>query len=164
MSSSGSNIQANHQSCAAFLLMSQASSNFLLRKTPPQVTDRSRFVTLLIHGFSNTAKGGLGASFDFGRSVKFRVETWRSDSENESSNWREYTNIVESLKEEVVVGSIKDSTILMATDNSTVGIDFYKCKSSNVKIYVLIVRVRSLKLKQVVRLFVTHVSGERMRV
>lgn len=81
--------------------------------------------------------------------MKFRVGTWRSDSENESSNWREYTNIVESLKEEVVVGAIKDSTILVATDNSTVGMDFYKCKSSNVNIYVLIVRVRSLKLKQV---------------
>ena len=65
----------------------------------PKVMDRSKRITLLVHGLADTSKGGLGASFDCDGNIKFRIGTWGSNSEDESSIWREFTNVVESLEE-----------------------------------------------------------------
>ena len=49
---------------------------------PPNVMDRSKHITLLVHGFADASKEVLGASFYCGGKIKFRIGTWGSDSEN----------------------------------------------------------------------------------
>ena len=51
----------------------------------------------------------------------------------------------------------------MATDNTTVEACFYKGNSSSVKLYDLVVRIRELELDYGLKIFITHVSGTRMK-
>ena len=45
----------------------------------------------------------------------------------------------------------------MAADNSTVEVVFYNGNSSSEKLYDLVVRVKSLELRQGARFFITHI-------
>ena len=51
----------------------------------------------------------------------------------------------------------------MATDNTTIEACFYKGNSSSVKLYDLVVRIRELELDYGLKIFITHVSGTRMK-
>lgn len=53
--------------------------------------------------------------------------------------------------------------MFMATDNSTVEHCIYKGNSSSPKLHDLIVRLRQCEFQYGFRLYVTHVSGERMK-
>lgn len=55
------------------------------------------------------------------------------------------------------------SVIIIATDNTTVEGCFYKGNSSSPLLYDLIVRLRNIELHRGIKLFITHVSGERMK-
>ena len=66
------------------------------------------------------------------------------------------------MEEEVEQGRLNNSTIVMATDNSTVESALYKGNSSSQKLYDLVIRFRALELKSGSKFMVTHVSGKRM--
>jgi hypothetical protein len=90
------------------------------------------------------------------------IGIWDKDTESESSNYREFENVVETLENEAEGGFIRGAAIFLCTDNSTVESALYKGNSSNQKLFELVVRVRKLEMNQSARILVSHVSGKRM--
>ena len=100
---------------------------------------------------------------DDGTGIKYRIGTWSSDQEEESSNLREFANLIMTLEEEAKTGLRTHSVVIMATDNTTVETCIFKGNSTSRRLYDLVVRIRDLELKYGIQLIITHVSGKRMK-
>jgi len=72
---------------------------------------------------------------------------WGRDTEDNSSNYREFANLIETLETESANGSLDEAMLVVATNNSTVESAVYKGNSSNKKLFELVVRLRLLELK-----------------
>jgi hypothetical protein len=92
----------------------------------------------------------------------FRVGVWDSDEETESSNYREFTNLVEDTEAEAESGRLQQTELFLFTDNSTAESAFYKGSSSSKKLHSLVLRLHLLSLKYQVIIHMIHVSGKRM--
>jgi len=139
-----------------------ALKKFFEVETPPIITDRSTNIQMAVYGFVDASKSGFGSSIDYGNQVTYRMGIWGSDTENDSSNYREFANLVETLEMESQDGRLDGAMLIIATDNSTVESAIYKGNSSNEKLFDLIVRLRLLELKVGGKFIVSHVSGKRM--
>ena len=128
----------------------------------PEVSIRSRNVVTIVYGFGDASGTGLGATFTCGSGFNFRIGVWGSDEDLESSNWKEFTNIVESLEEESACGHLTNAEVFMFTDNSTVESCAAKGSSSSPKLLSLVVRLFALTSKAGVKVNVFHVAGTRM--
>lgn len=145
-----------------FLRCFVALEKLFAEESPPSVHDRAATYNLLVYGFVDASKSGLGASIDTGKSLSYRIGTWGKDSEDESSNWREFNNLVETLEEEAKLGNLDGAFMVIATDNQVAEACLFKGNSVSEKLYDLIVRLRCLELKHGAQIIVTHVSGQRM--
>ena len=86
----------------------------------PVVGVRCRKVLTVIYGFGDASGTGLGSTFTCGSGFNFRIEVWGAEQDEETSNWKEFTKVVEALEEEASEGNIQDSKVFMFTDKSTV--------------------------------------------
>ena len=136
---------------------------FFSLPTPPRVTDRSNKYSLILYGFGDASKSGFGSMIDDGDNLRYRIGLWGWDSEENSSNWREFENLVTTVEEEAKLGKLSDSHLIMATDNSTVEGCFYKGNSKSPKLYELVVRMRQVELEHNMKIYITHVPGTRMK-
>ena len=128
----------------------------------PEVCIRSRKVVTIVYGFGDASGTGLGATFTCGSGFNFRIGVWGAEEDSESSNWKEFTNIVEALEEEAELGHLTNSEVFMFTDNSTVEGCAAKGSSSSPKLLGLVVRLFALTSKVGVKVNVFHVAGTRM--
>lgn len=131
---------------------------------PPRIAVRSTKVLLVFYGFGDASGKGFGSTFDrpHNSGVSYRIGVWRATEETESSNWKEFANVVESLECEVLENNLRGVEIFFFTDNSTVEACLYKGTSTSPKLLDLIIRLRSLELRHSLRIHVSHVSGKRM--
>ena len=123
---------------------------------PPIITERTSSVQLVIYGFVDASKSGFGSSIDYNGAIKYRIGTWGLDQDNESSSFREFCNLIETLEHEAKLGGLNNSTIIMATDNSTVESCIYKGNSTNHKLFDLIIRFKDLELKTGSKFVIRH--------
>jgi hypothetical protein len=102
--------------------------------------------------------------FDFfrGKYISYRIGAWGNDESDESSNWGEFTNVVESLEEEAECGQLTNTVVYFFTDNSNVEASLYKGISNSRKLLGLVIRVTILETKYSIQLVVSHVAGTRM--
>jgi len=142
----------------------EALTLFFEAKDPPIVTERSSDLNFLVYGFVDASKSGFGASIDYNDSVRYRIGIWGADEQSESSNYREFANLVETLEQEFIEKRLKDQIVIMATDNSTVEAAIFKGNSTSKKLFNLVVRFKVLELKSGCNFIVTHVSGVRMQL
>ena len=92
---------------------------FFKSAQPPIVMDRTNIYTVILYGFGDASKSGFGSMLDDGNNIQYRIGTWGIDSEDASSNWREFENLVTTIEEEAAKGTLTGSFLIMATDNST---------------------------------------------
>jgi hypothetical protein len=85
------------------------------------------------------------------------------DSDEDLSKFREFKNVVDTLREEAKAGGLKDALIILCTDNSTVKLALAKGNSSSQKLFDLTVKVRRLEMREGASILVSHVLGERMK-
>lgn len=137
-------------------------AHFFAQESPPRVMVRSRLVFLIVYGFGDASGKGFGSTFTVQNGISYRIGVWNPDESDESSNWREFTNVVEALEEEAASGRLKNCTIYFFTDNTTVEAALYKGTSTSKKLLALVIRVKLLETQQGIRIFVSHVSGNRM--
>ena len=130
--------------------------------SPPLVQSRSKLVVSVIFGFGDASGTGLGSTFTCGSGFTFRIGVWGSLEKDESSNWKEFTNVVESLEEEGELGNLKHAEVFMFTDNSTVESCSYKGSSSSPKLLSLIIRLKAMVMKHGAKLHIFHIAGTRM--
>jgi len=139
-----------------------ALKKFFDSDSPPIITERTSTLQLVIYGFVDASKSGFGSSIDYNGTIKYRIGTWGPDQDDESSNFREFCNLIETLEYEAKLGRLNNSTVIMATDNATVEACIYKGNSTNYKLFDLIIRFKDLELKTGSKFIITHVSGKRM--
>ncbi len=113
--------------------------------------------------FADASGKGFGSTVLGQDGTRYRLGLWDKDTEDESSNFREFENVVETLEKEAEGGLLKGAVIFLCTDNSTVEAALYKGNSSSRKLFDLVLRVRVLEMRESIRNLVTHVSGERMK-
>lgn len=128
----------------------------------PEVCIRSSTVLTIVYGFGDASGTGLGATFTCGSGFNFRIGVWGASEDNESSNWKEFTNIVESLEEEAEAGHLANTEVFMFTDNSTVEACASNGSSTSPKLLKLVVRLHALTSEVGVRINIFHVAGTRM--
>ena len=136
---------------------------FLASEKVPWRFVRGNKICVAIYGFGDASKAGFGSTLEEGNgSIWFRLGVWGCSLEEESSNFRELTNLVESIEERIKEGGLNGSEIFLFTDNSTAEAAFYKGTSSSEKLFEAILRLRLLEVKEGVVIHFIHVAGTRM--
>jgi hypothetical protein len=130
---------------------------------PPEALVRSKNIVTLMYGFCDASGRGFGSTIQGRGGVRYRIGTWESDAEDQSSNWREFENAVESCESEAAADRLRGAMLFLLTDNDTVEKALYKGNSSSPKLFGLIVRLRKLEMEQGAAIHVIHVAGERMK-
>ena len=132
-------------------------------EVPIEVTIRSTRLLYLLYGFCDASGKGFGSTMMSKEGIRFRVGLWGADSDQEnSSNWKEFENSVLTLEKEGTNGNLRDSTVFLCTDNSTVERAFYKGNSSSAKLFDLVVRTKLLEVSHKCKIYISHVAGKRM--
>lgn len=135
---------------------------FFSRPEPPEFVLRSKKVAVVIYGLGDASGKGFGSSFTMNGGISYRIGVWAEEESDESSNWREFTNVVESLEEEAASGRLRNTAVYFFTDNFTVESAVHKGTSSSKKLLGLVIRLLALQLMYGIVLIVSHVSGKRM--
>jgi hypothetical protein len=78
----------------------------ILKPMPPPDVLRSNAILQIVYGFGNASGKGFGSTLLTKQGVKFRIGLWEPDAEDESSNWKEFENVVEALEEEGQNGAL----------------------------------------------------------
>jgi len=126
---------------------------------------RPKFSASVLHGFGDASGTAFGATSQFQNSsdVHFQFGQWMSSvTQEESSNWREFTKLVECLEERGSDGQLHDAEAFMFADNSTAEAAFWKGTSKSRKLLDLALRLRKLEMTTGMILHIIHVSGKRM--
>lgn len=142
-----------------------ALNTFLAGEEVPWRFVRGSRVGIALYGFGDASKAGFGTTLeDKAGGVWYRLGVWGCDTEEESSNYRELMNLVESLEARAVAGEdhVRGTEIFLFTDNSTAEAAFYKGTSSSRKLFEAILRLRQLEVKQGCSIHFIHVAGTRM--
>jgi hypothetical protein len=97
--------------------------------------------------------------------IKYSIGTWDSDTEDKSSDLREFKNVMDTLHEdEAAAGNLQDALIFLCTDNSTVEAALVKGNSSSEKLFELTLEVWKLEMQEGACIIVVfHGSGEQMK-
>ena len=117
-------------------------TELLAASAPPAVNVRSLTIWMVLYGFADASGRGFGSTVLGRDGIRYRIGTWDKDTEEESSNYREFENVVLALEDEASRGHMRGAAIYMCTDNSTVKAALYKGNSSSKKLFELVVRVR----------------------
>ena len=126
---------------------------------------RPRQTAVVTYGFGDASGSAYGGVSQVAGAQQFHFQfgQWTARvSEEESSNWREFTNLVEYLEERGNLGMLHDGEVFMFTDNSTAEGAFWKGTSPSPKLCELVLRLRKLEMRTGMILHVIHVSGKRM--
>ena len=130
---------------------------------PPVVTVRSTSVVMVVYGFVDASGSGFGSTTLVKGNINYRIGTWSSEEDQNSSNWREFENLVCEVEYAGEQGWLNNSSILFATDNEVGESCLYKGNSTSVKLFDLIVRLKLVEMKYGIKVWVTHVAGTRMQ-
>ncbi len=96
------------------------------------------------------------------RGVRFRIGLWTASEEEESSNYKELCNLVETVTAEAKAGRLHDCEFFLFTDNSTAEGCFYRGSSKSPLLHKIVLRLRTLEMSCGMTIHVVHISGKRM--
>jgi hypothetical protein len=130
---------------------------------PPRRKARLGKAARAVCGFGDASKDGFGASIDIdGKGVVWRSGVWNVSIREESSNFREFRNLVESIERFVASDDLRGHELFMFTDNSTAESPFFKGTSSSEKLFDLVLRLRKIEMEGNLTIYLIHVAGTRM--
>ncbi len=125
----------------------KASSKVMEPKTPPIVVVRSKKCVVLIYDFADASGSGFGSTLLVDKEIHYRIGTRSSSEDSNSSNWREFENLVCAVEEAGKEGKLKGATVILATDNEVVEHSLYKGNSTSEKLFELVVRLRTAEIQ-----------------
>ena len=140
-----------------------ALRSFFVPEVPPWVHMRSSMVYMIAYGFADASGGGFGSTIEREGEIKYRMGVWGKDEDSETSNWKEFENLVDALESEARDGGLKGSLVVLAVDNATVESCLYKGNSKSRRLFDLVLRFKKMELHSGARFIVSHVAGERMK-
>ena len=107
---------------------------------------RSSWVLTAFYRFGDASSAGFGASIERPNGLHTQYGLWPRDVEDQSSNYRELKNLVDTVEEESKAGYLQGSELWLFTDNSTAESCFHKGGSSSRHLHDLVLRLRKLEL------------------
>ena len=152
----------------------------LLRLTdfdlPPLRVVRPTQVVQVFYGFGDASGKQFGATLSENYNcrghlsgpahgsdrIRCRIGLWSPEVEEESSNYKELRNLVESIGDEARAGRLRDCELFVFTDNSTAEGCFHRGTSKSVHLHALVLELRTLEMIYGMTLHVVHISGKRM--
>ena len=123
---------------------------------------RSKHTLTAFYGFGDASSGGFGSTVERPDGLHGRFGIWGSDNEEQSSNYRELCNLVETVEEEAKGGHLKDGELWIFTDNSTAENCFFKGGLTSKTLHELVLRLRKAEMSFGFTLHLVHVVGTRM--
>ena len=114
--------------------------------------------------FGDASGGGFGASWNKNLSdeVDYRWGVWSYSSSKESSNYRELSNLVDTLLEMSLKGVLNGVEVFFFTDNATAEAAFFNGTSSSKLLFEQILKLHDIEMKCSCKIHFIHVSGTRM--
>ena len=89
----------------------------------------------VLYGFGDASGAGFGATIQIGQDIKFEYGQWSNQiTEEESSNWRELSNLVAMVQTLAEEAKLNDCEIFIFTDNTTAEASFWKGSSKSRKV------------------------------
>ena len=70
------------------------------RETPPEIIVKVSTSLMVVYAFGDASGRGFGASLGRNNGISYRIGVWNIQEETESSNWKEFTNVIETLEDE----------------------------------------------------------------
>jgi hypothetical protein len=140
----------------------QALERLFEKEVPAQTLIQASRIYTILYGFADASGSGFGSTVLGENGIRYRIGTWDSDTQDSSSNFREFMNVVEALLDEAREGHLRNALIFLCTDNSTVEAALAKGNSSSPKLFELVLKIRLLEMQEGAKIIVSHVS-ERMK-
>ena len=143
---------------------------------PPHRVVRPSQVVQVYYGFGDASDKQFGATIsrDYNckarlakatkpsTGVQFQIGLWIAEEEEESSNYKELKNLVDTVKEEAEAGRLRNCKFFLFTDNSTAKSCFYQGTLKSRHLHGRVLKLRGLEMAYGMSIHVIHVSGKRM--
>jgi hypothetical protein len=123
---------------------------------------RSQQTLTAYYHFDDALLSGFGATVEHPDGLHMRFGLWGRDEEDQSSNYQELHNLVETVEEEACSGYLIDGKLWILTNNSMVESCFFKGGLSLKLLHELVLRLRKVELATYFVLHVVHVAETRM--
>ena len=120
----------------------------------------NQFGATISHDYN--CKARLSNELEHCRGVRFRIGLWSASEEEESSNYKELSNLVQTIATETTTGRLRDCEFFLFTDNSTAEGCFCKGTSKSKRLHALVLSLWLLELEYGMTIHVVHISGKRM--
>jgi hypothetical protein len=112
------------------------------------------------YGAADASGEGFGSSVHpLGMEPLLRLGFWCTEASEQSSNWRELRNLVDSVKQERKTGRLAGRELWLATDNSTAAAAYHHGASTSRALHELVTELRSLALRGNFVVNIFHISG-----
>jgi len=119
--------------------------------------------SLVVYGGGDASGEGFGGQLrQKGMRPLLRRGFWCPADADNSSNWRELRNLIDTLAEDVRHGRLAGREVWLATDNSTAAFAYHKVTSSSKKLHEMITELRMLTIRGNFILHIYHIAGTRM--
>jgi hypothetical protein len=106
---------------------------------------RCRKASEAYYGFGDASGLAFGTTIQIGDKIWYEYGQWSSEVvEEKSSNWREFTNLVEFLENAILRHKLEGSELFIFTDNSTSESAFWKGMSSSPLTFELVLRLKKI--------------------
>ena len=145
----------------------KALAALVVPQKPPMFTDRSSKTVVLLCGFIDTSGLGFGFASQVGTDgdIEYEYGQWPCTVvSEESSNCKELSNLVSSVRERGQDGALFGTEVILNTDNTTSKNGYCKGYSKSKNLDALPFELRILEMTCGFKLWVVHVSGRRMVV
>jgi hypothetical protein len=104
-------------------------------------------------------RGHLSETRTINSGIRFRIGLWSPMEEEESSNYKELKNLVDTIGEEAKEGKLGDCELFIFTNNSTAEGCFYRGNLKSVCLHALVLDLWTLKMTYGMAIHVIHISG-----
>jgi hypothetical protein len=142
----------------------EAMLGLLSGSSPAMRVIRPAGVMGYTYGFGDASGEGYGSGWsDLVRAVaRLRRGFWCAEISEKSSNYREFKNLLEEIRDASTAGILANKLVFLFTDNLVAESIFYKGTSSSRELYEMVLELRKLEMKGGFKLKIIHVAGTRM--
>ena len=118
-----------------FLSDLQALKILFGQDSPPLRLIRGIKINSVICGFGDASSGDFGSSWETKKGIKYRFGTWGEDMDSESSNLREFLNLVDTLEKMCEDGLLRKQrffcSLIILHQKLPFSMDFLRAKNSS---------------------------------
>ena len=138
----------------------QALKILFSSKMPRLRRIRSKLRRDFYYGFGDASGRSFGTSIQLDEIIEFEYGQWCTEDSEQSSNWRELSNLCTWLYQLVREHKLTDCEVFVFTDNMTAERAFWKGTSSSEKLCDIVLALRELEMKSGITIHMVHVSDK----